>query len=325
MLRMDGFDVVVAHSPAEAVSLYASTPSAQYIAGGTDLVPNLKHRILKPTRLVALAGALPRGLRREDTALGPALVLGAGTSLAELADLSELPPLAQAAGLVAGPQLRRMGTLGGNILLDTRCLFYNQTEFWRQALGHCLKAEGTWCHVVGGPKTCVATQSSDTVPVLLALDATLRLLGPQGARELRLRDLYRFNGMDHLSLQAGELLTEVVVPAPGPRFRGSYQKLRTRDAIDFPQLGVAITGDFDGPVASRLDIVIGAINPQPKPVAGLEPFLGRPLDEPTCREVGELVWKRTRPQASVHGDTEWRRRMAAVFVRRGLLELAART
>ena len=179
---------------------------------------------------------------------------------------------------------------------------------------------------MGGPKTCVAAQSSDSVPVLLALDATLDLLGPDGARTLAIRDLYRFNGMDHLSIQKGELLTTIRIPKPQPAhgatFRGSYQKLRTRDSIDFPQLALAITGTFDGQAVQNLQIVVGAVNPQPKGIRGLEAFDGQALDAANIDAITDLVFKQTRPQASTHGDTAWRRQMAVVYTRRGLAALA---
>ena len=322
MLRMEDFAFRPARTWSEALDLYAAADSPVYIAGGTDLLPNLKHRILHPRTLVGIGG-IAGSISRVDGQI----VLGAGTRLAALSASplvqQVLPPLARAAALVAGPQIRAMGTIGGNVLLDTRCLYYNQTAFWRSALGHCLKADGTWCHVVGGPKTCVAAQSSDTVPVLLALGATLHLIGPSGARTLAIRDLYRFNGMDHLHIAKGELLTEIRIPEPAPGFRGSYQKLRTRDSIDFPQIGLAITGTFDGPVPTALEIVVGAANPQPKPIRGLEDFLGAPLDGSQAAAIADRVFKQTRPQAAVHGDVAWRRQMAAVFTRRGLLTLAA--
>ena len=318
MLRMDGFDFVQAHDPAQAVALWHAQPNAAYIAGGTDLLPNLKHRIVQAQTLVGVADALPSGWVEVDGALE----IGAGTRLSALATCARLPILAEAAGAVAGPQLRNMGTLGGNVLLDTRCLFYNQTEFWRKSLGYCLKAEGTWCHVVGGPKTCVATQSSDTVPALMALGARIRLLGPEGPRELDLNDLFKFNGMDHLKLSAGELLTHVVVPLPASDARGSYQKLRTRGAIDFPQLSVAIMGRIDAgapaPVLRALRVVIGAVSPQPKALSGLDAFLGSPLSDELIATIAEQAHKSTRPQGSVHGDAAWRRHMARIFVRRGL-------
>ncbi len=318
MLRMDGFDYLHARTPEEAVALWHGHDDAMYVAGGTDLLPNLKHRIFRPRHLVGIGKALPSGWVEEDGAL----VIGAGTRLSALARLDRVPALATAAACVAGPQIRNMGTLGGNVLLDTRCLFYNQTAFWRESLGHCLKADGDWCHVVGGPKTCVATQSSDTVPMLMALGASLRFLGPDAARDLPLRDLFQFNGMDHLKLTPGELLTHVIVPLPGAGHRGSYQKLRTRGAIDFPQLSIALSGTFTGTgdacVVNALEIVVGAINPQPKPLTGLAAFHGQGLTDDVIDQIGEIAYKRSRPQGSVHGDTAWRRTMAKVLVTRAL-------
>ena len=216
-----------------------------------------------------------------------------------------------------------MGTLGGNVLLDTRCLYYNQTEFWRKSLGWCLKATGTWCHVINGPKTCVATQSSDTVPVLLLQDAELELLGPEGARTMKIRDLYRFNGMDHLQIQKGELLTEIRVPLPDPGFTAAYEKLRTRASIDFPQLSIAVglrredPADRSSPLAD-LRVVIGAINPQPKALRSLDTLLGHPLNAAAIDTAANLAHQQCRPQGSTHGDVAWRRQMAGVFVRRML-------
>ena len=328
MLRMEAFTLRHARSYAEALGLWQDATAAgddpMYIAGGTDLLPNLKHRIFHPKRLVNLQ---PLSVGARVVEADDALVIDAGARLDQIArDATVLrlaPPLARAASLVASPQIRSMGTIGGNVLLDTRCLYYNQSEFWRRALGYCLKAEGTWCHVVGGPKTCVATQSSDTVPVLLAMNASLDLLGPAGARTIAIRELYRYNGMDHLQIAKGELLTAIRIPRPAGRFRGSYQKLRTRDSIDFPQLGLAITGEFDGPRAHGLQIVVGAVNPQPKGVRGLEDFDGVALDSATVDAIADLVYRQTRPQGSTHGDTAWRRQMAVVYTRRGLTALAA--
>ena len=322
MLRMEEFELEHASTYEEALALWGRSPEPMYIAGGTDMLPNLKHRLFHPKTLISLASI--RGGVREEAGH---LVIEASTRLDELAAhplvRARLAPLATAAGSIAGPQIRTMGTIGGNVLLDTRCLYYNQTEFWRSALGYCLKADGTWCHVVAGPKTCVATQSSDTVPVLLTLDASLTLLGPAGRRVLKLRALYKFNGMDHLALQKGELLTEITVPVPGPGFRGSYDKLRTRDSIDFPQLGLAIAATFEGALLRTLDIVVGAVNPQPKGIRGLDAYAGRALDAAAIQEIADLVHKQTRPQGSVHGDTAWRRQMAAVYTRRALTKLAA--
>jgi len=317
MLRMDGFEFHAATSAEHAVQLYGTLDEPMYIAGGTDLLPNLKHRIVRPKNLIGLAGVLGDGVEESDDSWQ----IGGGTRLSTLAKCTQIPPLAEAAALVAGPQIRNMGTLGGNVLLDTRCLFYNQTEFWRSSLGYCLKAEGDWCHVIDGPKTCVAAQSSDTVPVLLAMNASIELLGPDGTRTLSLRELYRFNGMDHLAIQPGELLTHVIVAKPGAGFRGTYKKLRRRDSIDFPQLGVAVTGTFEGSTPTSLDIVVGAVNPQPKPIRKLESFLNQPLTDDAIQQISALVEKQTRPQSSITGDAGWRRSMAGIFAKRALHQL----
>jgi 4-hydroxybenzoyl-CoA reductase subunit beta len=314
---MDGFAYHHAPDPAAAVALYRDLDDPMYIAGGTDLLPNLKHRIIRPQNLIGIARALPQGWQLVDGRVE----IGAGMRLSDLAQLTELPALAEAAGLVAGPQIRNMGTIGGNVLLDTRCLYYNQTQFWRKSLGWCLKAEGDWCHVIEGPKTCVAAQSSDTVPVLLAMDAAIRTLGPEGEREIRLRDLYRFDGIDHLTIAPGELLTHILVPAPAAGSRGRYLKLRRRDSIDFPQLGLAVLGTFAGQRVEALDIVVGAINPQPKPIRKLEPFIGEVLDAAAITAIAELVEKQTRPQSSIIGDSAWRRAMAGNFARQALRSL----
>ena len=325
MLRMDGFTTHRPSTPEEAVALYHTLENPMYIAGGTDLLPNLKHRIFEPRNLVAIGKAVARGWEQEKDQW----IIGAGTRLSQLSQRGEIPPLAQAAGLVAGPQIRNMGTIGGNVLLDTRCIYYNQTEFWRKSLGYCLKATGDWCHVINSAKTCVATQSSDTVPVLMAMNASIRLLGPNGSRELNLRELFHFDGKDHLKIEKGELLTHIIVPNPAPNFRGSYTKIRTRDSIDFPLLGVAITGQLSGQgtdcQATNLSIVIGAINPAPRLVKGLEAFNDVTLDDETIASIGELCRKRSRPQGSVegpiHGTADWRRDIVSVTVKRGLIAL----
>lgn len=321
MLRMDGFTFQAATSPEEAVRLWHATEGSAYIAGGTDILPNIKHRIEQPRQLIGLATALPAGWE----VVNNEVVIGAGTTLTALSKCDLLPAIATAAGLVAGPQLRNMGTIGGNVMLDTRCLFLNQSAHWRQSLGHCLKAEGTWCHVVGGPKTCVATQSSDTVPALMAHDARLRFLGPDGSQELSLAKLFRFDGIQNHTLDKGHLLTHIVVPVPHAHHRASYDKVRTRGAIDFPQLGVAIAGHLTGTgeacVAHSLTIVVGAVNPRPQAIKGVEKFAGRALTDATIAELGALVQKRVRPQGSVHGSPAWRRSMARITVERGLKAL----
>jgi 4-hydroxybenzoyl-CoA reductase subunit beta len=322
MLRMPEFAFHQPQSAQEAVTMWHALEDAMYVAGGTDLYPNLKHKLHSPKNVIGL-NALPTPEVRETATH---FELDGGLSLHSIANhpalLKTLAPLCEAAGLVAGPQIRRMGTIGGNVLLDTRCLFYNQSEFWRESLGFCLKKDGDWCHVIGGPKTCVAAQSSDTVPVLLALDASIVLLSVGSERELSLRELFNFNGMDHLRIEKGELLTAVRIPKPQVGFRGCYKKLRTRDSIDFPQVGLAVCGVWNSDVLEQLEIVVGAVSPKPKPIKGLDGFLGQPLSPQAIGAIGDLVFKQSRPQAAVHGDVRWRRAMTRIFTVRALKELS---
>jgi CO/xanthine dehydrogenase FAD-binding subunit len=156
----------------------------------------------------------------------------------------------------------------------------------------------------------------------LALNASIVLLSAAGERELSLRELFNFNGMDHLRIEKGELLTVVRIPKPQAGFRGCYKKLRTRDSIDFPQVGLAVCGVWNADVLEHLEIVVGAVSPKPKPIRGLEGFLGQPLNPDTIAAIGDLVFKQSRPQAAVHGDVRWRRAMTRIFTVRALKELS---
>src|SRR5262249_20563395 len=214
---------------------------------------------------------------------GERLVIGAGMRLTEIADSLLVhrgaPALAQAAGLVGGPHHRAMGTLGGNICLDTRCRFYNQTYFWRKALGFCLKKDGTVCHVVKGGQKCVAAASNDTAPALLSLGATVRLFSPRGARELPLEQFYVADGIRNTVLEPDELLTEVRVPLPLGRVVTGYQKLRIRASIDYPALTVAVAACLEKDRTTQsIRMVLSALGARPHPVKRLEHLFGRVLD-----------------------------------------------
>lgn len=322
MLRMPEFQVHLARSAAEAVSLRISLDGSMYVAGGTDLLPNLKHQLHAPAHLVSLEHAGLAGIALD---LDGTLRIGAGTTLHAVATdptvARELPGLARAASLVAGPQHRRMGTLGGNVMLDTRCLFYNQSLHWRQSLGYCLKAGGTWCHVIGSAKACVAAQSSDTVPVLVAADARIEALLPDGAtRVVPLRTLWTKDGRfeENRTLPGEALVTAIVVPPRTPGHRSTYRKVRTRGAIDFPQLGVALVGDFQDERCVALEVVVGATMPFPKRIDRLEPLLGGVLDDATIERIADHVFRQVKPQPQLHGDVAWRRHLARVETRRGL-------
>lgn len=298
------------------------------MAGGTDLMPNMKHELVTPELVVGL-WRIPslRGVRLTEDALH----IGATTTLHELARHpligEHLPALADACGAVAGPQLRRMGTIGGNVCLDTRCVYVNQTYFWRQALGFCLKKDGTKCHVVEGGRRCVAAASNDSAPVLMTLGASLVLASAAGARRVEIDDFYTNDGVFNQARDPGELLTELVVPLPRPRTVMGYAKLRTRAAIDFPELGVAVLARRDD--AGRVehaDIAITALGARPIHVKNLEPlYTGQPLDDALIRALARAAHQRAKPLTNIASDPSYRREMVPVFVERAFRAALSRS
>ncbi len=326
MLRMPEFEVHLPKTHAEAVHLRSNLPDAMYVAGGTDLLPNLKHQLHTPKHLVSLQHLEGfSGIDQRDSAI----VIGAGTPLQTVADSSEIqrlfPGLSQAAASVAGPQHRRMGTLGGNVMLDTRCLFYNQSLPWRQALGFCLKKDGDWCHVVGSKATCVAAQSSDTVPMLIALGASVRFEDTSGSSLLSLEELFEQDGRYESvhATSATALLTEISIPMPFPGQRSVYRKVRQRQAIDFPQLGIGIASSFENDVCTSLRAVVGALMPRPRMLKGMERAVGRPWDDALIADLAQECFQQVRPQRNLQGDPAWRRQLAKVEMERGLRALLA--
>jgi 4-hydroxybenzoyl-CoA reductase subunit beta len=333
MLRLPKFELRRPRELSEAIALLVEAgPTSVVVAGGTDLVPNMKHELFTPEVVVSLE-AVPelRGIRREGDG---ALSIGAMTSLADVA-ASELvraqaPALAQACSLVAGPQLRSMGTLGGNVMLDTRCQWYNQTHFWRQALGFCMKKDGTACHVVEGGKNCVAAASNDSAPALMTLGASLEIEGPTGRRSVAIDDFWSADGIRNKKIGHGEILVRIRVPAPPPGHRGAYGKLRDRGSIDFPLLGVAVRLDVDS--AERVEhaeVVVTALAAQPKRISKvLETLRGLPASGEAfargCEAVAAAARKQCHPLANIPGDHEYRREMVPVYVRRTLRAAAER-
>ena len=328
MLRLHPYRYHRPDTVDEAVSLLAGLgDEAMPMAGGTDLMPNMKHRLFTPAHLVSLNRiAAMRGV-----ALGPSgkhLRIGA---LETLADVSANPlvrrhfrGLADAAGLVAGPQLRNMGTIGGNVCLDTRCTYYNQTEFWRGALGHCLKKDGTVCHVTRVGRKCVAAHSADTPPSLIALGATLTLVGPGGAREIPAADFFVTDGIWNTVRARNEILTEIRIPIAGPGRRSAYRKLRQRSSIDFPLLSVAVVCDLDedGGVR-RIAGVVSALGARPRVLAGWsEIAVGERLGGGVIDALADRAHAQCRPLENIIVDAEWRRAMVRVYVKRALAELA---
>ncbi len=325
MLPLPSFDIVQPRSARDAVAARAAEPQSLYLAGGTDLLVNLKHGLHAPRLLVDLTRVEGLGAIRELPDGG--LALGAMVRLESLATSAlvalRAPGLATAAAAIAGPQHRRAGTLGGNVLLDTRCLFYNQTEFWRASIGFCLKKDGEHCHVSGSPKGCVAAQSSDTVPMLTALEATAHFLLPDGAAHtVPLAGLFGKDGRYERvhQIPTGALLTEVQVP-PRRGWVAAYHKVRSRAAIDYPQLSVAVAAKFEGTTLRQLSLAVGAMLPAPRLVGPFDDLFGKPLDDAAIDQIALRVGKACRPMTSVHGDPAWRRHMAVVETRRALNSL----
>jgi 4-hydroxybenzoyl-CoA reductase subunit beta len=325
MMTLPDLTVLRPASVAEAVEALRANPGARLLAGGTDIVPNLKYGMYDTRHLVALRG-LSRELRYVREESGDVL-LGALCNIEELAHSevvkARLPALADACRQIAGPQLRRMGTLGGNLCLDTRCVYINQTYFWRSALGFCLKKDGTLCHVVAGGQRCVAAASNDTAPVLLSLDATVKTVSPRGGRVIPLRELYVADGIHNTVLEPDELLTEVRVPAAASQRRQAFAKLRTRAAIDFPALNLAVALDLDGNSVRSVTLAVGALAARPALIKGLEDLQGRPADARFAEELGRRAHKQCKPLTNIGVDPDWRREILPVLVRRATLRALA--
>jgi 4-hydroxybenzoyl-CoA reductase subunit beta len=325
MLRLPPFRY---HRPAtlrEATVLLAELGgSALPVAGGTDVIPNMKHGLHGPAHLVSLR-RLPelRGVSVE----GDALVVGAGETLADLAShplvLAHAPALAAAAGQVAGPQLRSMGTLGGNLCLDTRCTYYNQSHFWRRSLGFCLKKDGDTCHVTQVGRKCVAAHSADSPPVLWVMDGTVELASAEGERRVPVDEFFVADGIANTVRREGEVVTGVRIPLPAAATRTGFRKLRPRQSIDFPVLNmaVAVEREPDGTLR-RLRLVVSALGARPREVTGLEDLAGRRLDEEAMAVVAERAHQQCRPLTNIIVDPEWRRAMVPIQVRRLLRDVA---
>jgi 4-hydroxybenzoyl-CoA reductase subunit beta len=258
------------------------------------------------------------------------LFLGSGITLTEMAIHPQIrnmyPALADAAGLVAGPQLRNMGTLGGNICLETRCVYYNQTFFWRDALGYCLKKDGDECHVIPGGSRCVAAFSADTPGPLLVYGATVHLRSVRGEREVPAGEFFRADGVRNTVREPDELVTGVTLPAPAPGLQSGYFKFRIRNSIDFPALSVAAAARVQDDTFQSLGLVVGALGARPRVVSRLEELVrGQKLSPSLVEEIGSLVFQQCRPLTNINVDTEWRRSVLPVFVQRTLENLKPST
>lgn len=317
------FVVRHAETPLEAARLLAGDAGARILAGGTGLVANMRLGLDAPSVLVSLDRL--DGFRGV-TDLGGALRLGAGVTLSRLATDADVarcaPALAAAAATVAGPAHRSAATLGGNLCLDTRCVFYNQNETWRSSIGYCLKYRGDLCHVAPRGKRCHAAYSGDLAPVLLVLGAEVEIAGPGGARRAPLGALYRDDGAQHLALARGEFLAAVHVPIRNRATRIAYRKARVRGAIDFPLAGVAVALEIEQGRVRDLRVALTGTNPRPLLLAGTEEFRGQALDRALLDQLVKLVQRQASPQRTTVTSSNYRRQVAAAIARRLVAELA---
>lgn len=322
MLRLPPFRYHQPRSAEEAVRITADHgPAAMYVAGGTDLYPNMKRRVQTPTEVVSLAAV--EELHSLSQGEDGGTTIGAMARLAELEDDEQLraehPALAAAIGEISTPLLRNMGTIGGNLLLDTRCNYYNQSHEWREAIHFCMKCEGETCWVAPSSPRCWAVQSSDTVPLLCAMGAEVSLLGPDGARRIPIEQLYVDDGIAFTSRRPGELLTELHLPAPNG-WRAHYQKLRRRDSFDFPVLGVGVwvrqAGDG---TLEDIRIRIGGAGSHPIAATATEDMLrGQRPDQELLRAASQEAFKPTLAMDNTDHEAAWRKKIAPVFVRRAV-------
>ncbi len=325
MMRLPPFTYLAPRRLDEAVRMLADHGAdAMVVAGGTDLYPNMKRRQFEPTVLVGLRGI--RDLAAISGSAREGMRIGAGATLTRVSEHREIathyPALARAAGVVSTPQLRNMGTLGGNVCVDTRCNYYNQSYEWRQAIGFCMKKDGDICLVAPGSSRCWAVSSSDTAPVLWSLGAELTLAGPGGERRIPVQALYQDDGIQYLRKSPGEIVAEIRMP-PVDGWRATYWKLRRRGAFDFPVLGVAVAVRLEGDVCREARIVLGAVASTPREAPDAARVLvGERLIPEVIERAAEAAARPSKPLDNTDLVYHYRKKMTRVYVTRALRELA---
>jgi 4-hydroxybenzoyl-CoA reductase subunit beta len=319
-MHLPKFEHLQPESLEEALDLLSEHgEEANVMAGGTDLLVSMKHRLLTPKYLLNL-----KGLGLDFIEEGKeGLRIGALTRLVGIIKSplvrERFPVLAQAAGYVSAPPLQNMGTLGGNLCLNTRCFFYNQSQFWRQARPLCFKTGGEVCHVVKGSDHCYSVYQGDLAPVLIALEAQVKLAQKGSERVIPLLDLYTGRGEEPIALDAGEILTEVEIPALAASWGGDYQKLRYRGAMDFPLVGVAAVLHRNGGSCARARVVLTAVASAPVVVEEASKLLeGQKPDEAVIAKAAEAAYEVAHPVANVGSTPRYRRKMVRAMAKRAI-------
>ncbi len=333
MLRLPSFTYLQPRTLKEALAMKADAgPDGMYVAGGTDLYPNMKRRHQEPRTVISLMG-IPElaqcGVRNAECGIGPCVTL---TAVADNPAIRrDYAAVAHAAALVSTPLLRNMGTLGGNLCLDTRCNYYNQTYEWRKAIDFCMKKDGHICWVAPSSPRCWAVSSSDVAPVMVALGADYVLVGPGGERVVPAARFYHNDGINYLTKQPDELLAAVRLPAPDG-WDAVYHKLRRRGSFDFPVLGVAAwvkweqgAGSGEQRLVQEARIVLGGVAswPQEVPEAGAA-LVGTDLSDEGVAAAADAAYRPAKPMDNTDFDLSWRKQMTRVYVTRALEELRQR-
>ncbi len=324
-MSLPNFKLLRPHSVADALSMLAEHGSdVRILAGGTDLLPSMRQKLFAPKYLLDVRHiAELKGIRRHPDGSVEIGALTPLTAIEQSKVLQQLyPVLSEAARTVASPVLRNMGTIGGNICLDTRCLWYNQSFAWRKSCGFCIKKDSDICHVAPGGTKCWATFSGDTPAALLCLGAEVEIASPSGTRRIKLAELYTGEGDDYRKLDVNELLTRVFLSAESANYRGAYRKLRIRGSIDYPLAGVAVVLKRSNGHIEDARIGITAVNPAPMLVKGATRLLaGKSLTEELAEAAGDLAGKTAKPLTTSALTPEYRREMIRVFTKRTLLAL----
>jgi len=325
MMRLPKFSYRVPRTVAETVKTMADVgPEGQFVAGGTDLYPNMKRRQQTPRTVISVM-RIPE-LNQITGDAGSGLCIGASVTLTEICEHPLIkrayPVIASAARTISTPILRNMGTIGGNLLLDTRCNYYDQNYEWRKGINFCLKKDGDICWVAPGSSKCWAVQSSDLVPVMVAIGAKLRFASTLGERLIDAAGLYNDDGIDYLHKRPDELLVDIQLP-PTNGWRASYHKLRRRGAFDFPVLGVAaFVETAKSGAVQQARVVLGGIAPAPVEVhEAAQELIGHPLDEEHIQAAAEAAYIKARPLDNTDFVYSWRKQMARQYTLRALTDL----
>jgi 4-hydroxybenzoyl-CoA reductase subunit beta len=328
MMRLPKFDYRAPREISEAVKIMAgSGPEGQFVAGGTDLYPNMKRRQQTPKTVISVM-RMPE-LNQISGGGKSGVRIGASVTLTDVCENPiinrDYPVVARAARTISTPILRNMGTIGGNLLLDTRCNYYDQNYEWRKGINFCLKKDGDICWVAPGSSKCWAVQSSDLVPVMVAIGARLRFTSTLGDRVIDAAGLYNDDGIDYLHKRPDELLVDIQLP-PTNGWRASYQKLRRRGAFDFPVLGVAAWVQLDrAGLVKDARLILGGIAPSPLEVkeAG-QALIGQPLDREHIEAAAEAAYVKARPLDNTDFVMNWRKQMTRQYTLRALEELRSK-